>query len=388
MKILMVSIFAPHFFNWAEQLKDSGHEVYWLDVFDSNTRVAQIDFATQIIGWRYKWDYPGRHFLKKNSPFLNRWINRINERNLKAVLEKKIQEFKPDVIHSFVMYLGTSPIFNVMRNHPKIKWIYSSWGSDLYYYRNQPEYFENMKEVFPYLDFMFADCQRDYLIALELGFKGKFLGVFPGRGGFDFNKYDSLSQPLKKRNTILIKGYQGKHGRCITVLEAISKLKLELGDFKIVVFGADAEVVEFVKNSKMDNWKNIVIYKKISEPAVLKLMGESLIYIGNSLSDGMPNTLLEAIIMGAFPIQSNPGGATAEIIKNEKNGFLIEKPEDVDNLSILIKSAISNEVKLKIAVAYNLEYIKPKLEREFVKRNVLIQYKQVASEIKNKEVRN
>ena len=208
MKILMVSIFAPHFFNWTEQLRDSGHEVYWLDVFDSNTRVKQIDFVDQIIGWRYKWNYPGRYFIKKNSPGLNCLINRFNERDLKTVLEKKIQEIKPDVVHSFVMYLATAPIFEVMKNHPEIKWIYSSWGSDLYYYRNQPEHLKDMNLVFPYLDFMFSDCHRDYKIALAQGFKGKFLGVFPGRGGFDFKKSDPLLKPFEKRTTLLIKGYQ------------------------------------------------------------------------------------------------------------------------------------------------------------------------------------
>lgn len=382
MKVLMVSLFAPHFFNWAEQLKDSGHEVYWLDVFDSNTKVEQIDFVNQIIGWRYKWDYPGRYFVKKNSHVLNRLINRFNERNINAVLEKKIQEIKPDVVHSFVMYLATAPIFEVMKNHPEIKWMYSSWGSDLYYYRNKPKHLKAMNMVFPYLDFMFSDCHRDYQIALEHGFKGKFLGVFPGRGGFDFERSDPLLKPFEKRTTILIKGYQGKHGRCIPVLEAIYRLKTELKNYKIVVFGADMEVAEFVKNSEMENWNNLVILRKISELEVLKLMGESLIYIGNSLSDGMPNTLLEAIIMGAFPVQSNPGGATAELIEDGKNGFLIENPEDIDEIRGLIQKALSDEVNLKNAVAYNLQYLKPSSERNFIKQKVLMQYKQVEEQLR------
>ena len=54
MKILMVSIFSNHFFNWVKQLKNSEHDIYWLDVFDSNTKVKQIDFVKQITGWRYK----------------------------------------------------------------------------------------------------------------------------------------------------------------------------------------------------------------------------------------------------------------------------------------------------------------------------------------------
>jgi len=388
MKILMVSIFAPHFFNWTEQLRDSGHEVYWLDVFDSNTRVEQIDFVDQIIGWRYKWNYPGRYFIKKNSPVLNRLINKFNERDLKAVLESKIQEIKPDVVHSFVMYLATAPIFEVMKNHPEIKWIYSSWGSDLYYYRNQPKHLKDMNLVFPYLDFMFSDCHRDYLIAREHGFKGKFLGVFPGRGGFDFKRSDAFLKPFEKRTTLLIKGYQGKHGRCIPVLGAISGLKTELRNYKIVVFGADMEVAEFIENSEMENWDNLVVLRNISELDVLKLMGESLIYIGNSLSDGMPNTLLEAIIMGVFPVQSNPGGASAELIEDGKNGLLIENPEDVEEIRELIKMAIFDEVRLKNAVAYNLQYIKPKFERNFIRQKVLMKYKRVEEEIKNREIGN
>ena len=383
MKILMVSIFAPHFFNWTEQLKGSGHEIYWLDVFDSNTRVEQIDFVDQIIGWRYKLNYPGRYFIKKKSPSLNRLINLFNEKDLKVFVEKKIQEIKPDVVHSFVMYLTTAPIFEVMKNHPQIKWIYSSWGSDLYYYRNQPEHLKDINMIFPYLDYMFSDCERDYQIALEHGFKGEFLGVFPGRGGFDFKISDPLLKSFEERNTLLIKGYQGKHGRCIPVLEAILRLKIELKNYKIVVFGADMEVVEFVENSETKNWNNLAVLRKISEFEVLKLMGESLIYIGNSLSDGMPNTLLEAIIMGAFPIQSNPGGATAELIEDGRNGFLIENPKDVDEIRDLIKLSISDEVRLKNAVAYNLQNIKPKYERNFIRQKVLMQYNLVEEQIKS-----
>ncbi len=379
----MISIFSNHLFNWTEQLRDSGHEVYWLDVFDSNTRVKQIDFVDQIIGWRYKWDYPGRYFIKKNTPVLNRLINRFNERELKVVLEKKILEINPDVVHSFVMYLGTAPIFEVMKNYPGIKWIYSSWGSDLYFYRNQPKHLKDMNLVFPYLDFMFSDCHRDFLIACEHGFKGEFLGVFPGRGGFNFKISDPLLKAIEKRTTILIKGYQGKHGRCITILEAVLRLKTEFKNYKIVVFGADMEVAEFVQNSEIKNWHNLVVFKKISELEVLKLMGESLIYIGNSLSDGMPNTLLEAIIMGAFPIQSNPGGATAELIEDAKNGLLIKNPENVEEIRNMLQKTIRDKKLLKSGIEYNLQNIKPKLEREAVKKQVLEKYRLIEKNLKN-----
>jgi len=384
----MVSIFAPHFFNWTEQLRGSGHEVYWLDVFDSNTRVKKIDFVHQIIGWRYKLNYPGRYFIKNKIPRLNKLINQVNERRLSEFFEKTLREIKPDVVQSFVMYSACVPIYNVMNMYPKVKWIYSAWGNDLYFYQNENQELQDMKYVLPKLDYMFADCARDYQIAERYGFQGKFLGVYPGGGGYELEDYNSFVIPFGNRKKILIKGYQHKFGRCNKILEAIYSLKSQLVDYEIVVFAANKSVLDFCKEKKLNTWENLTIYGQLPHYEVLRLMGESQIYIGNSISDGMPNTLLEAIIMGAFPIQSNPGGATAEHIKNGINGLLIENPEDAVEIKDLIKMALSDEVRLKNAVAYNLQYIKPKFERNFIRQKVLMQYKRIEEEIKNKKIGN
>ena len=383
MKILMVSIFAPHFFNWTEQLKDSGHEVYWLDVFDSNTYVEKIDFVKQIIGWRYKWDYPGRYFLKRASPTLTDLINLFNERNLQKTLSSVIEEIKPDVVHSFVMYLSTAPILEVMRQNPDLKWIYSSWGSDLYFYRKRQKELGEMEQTFPELDYMFADCLRDHKIALQHGFSGEFLGVFPGGGGFDFNLTDEFIQPVGSRNVILVKGYQGLHGRCIPVLNALWKIREVLKDYKIIVFGAGEEVKEHVLESQLTEWELLEVYGVLDHSRVMELMGEAFLYIGNSLSDGTPNTLLEAIIMGAFPVQSNPGGATAELIQDGKNGFLIANPEAEDEIAELLQKVLSQKTIIIEGVNYNLQEIKPNLEKEEVKEKVLDKYRFVEENLKS-----
>ena len=110
-------------------------------------------------------------------------------------------------------------------------------------------------------------------------------------------------------------------------------------------------------------------------------MGKSLIYIGNSVSDGLPNTLLEAIIMGAFPIQSNPGGATAEIISNNKNGFLIEDPEDVDSISELIVKAINNPALLQNAFILNQIIAQERLDYNFNQQKIVDLYHKIESDL-------
>ncbi len=106
-------------------------------------------------------------------------------------------------------------------------------------------------------------------------------------------------------------------------------------------------------------------------------MGKSLIYIGNNISDGMPNTLLEAIIMNAFPIQSNPGNVTSEIIDNESNGLLIANPEDIKAIEELIISAIKNPLRIASAAVINTKIAAEKLDKKKVRKEVISLYKQL-----------
>jgi len=377
MKILMVSVFSNHFFNWVLQLKESGHEVHWFDLNDANTYVKRIDFVHQTVKWKRKFEYPGRYWIKNNISSLDTFIERFNHRKFLDVFQKKFHEIQPDVVQSFEMHSACVPILGIMNNHPKIKWLYSAWGNDLFYYQNEPDKLKGIKAVFGRIDYMFADCTRDYLIAEKHGFKGKYLGTFPTGGGYDLSSSDPLVRDFQNRKTILIKGYEHKFGRCNNVLEALLEIEDDLKGFEIVVFAATKEVLEKVEDPRFKKMKNLVVKENIARGELLELMGKSLIYIGNNISDGMPNTLLEAIVMESFPIQSNPGGASAEIIENGKNGFLIENPQDVKEIASLIKQAIQDPELLRSGIAYNTANVKPMLERNYVKDQVLKKYQQV-----------
>ncbi|MCK6607367.1 MAG: glycosyltransferase [Flavobacterium sp.] len=376
MKILMVSIPTLHFFRWANQLQDAGHEVYWFDITGMSQPVSKISWIQQKVDWKLRWDYPGRLLVKNKFPKLYKFIQQFNEKDTAKTFENYLNEIQPDVVHSFALYLSCSPIIEVMEKNPTQKWIYSSWGSDLFYFQNEPNYLKDIKRVLPRINYLFTDCKRDYEIAKQYGFTGEFLGVFPGGGGFELNEMETYKLPVSQRKTILIKGFQGRSGRAIPVLKAIATLKEQLLNYEIVVFGSDPQTFEYVTNSELKNWKNFQILGKIPHEEVLKLMGKSLIYIGNSNSDGMPNTMLEAIFMGAFPIQSNPGGATAELIQNGVNGLLIEDCEDEEKIKEIVIHAVNN-CNFEKAECLNQEEIVPKLHYLKVKNEVISIYKKI-----------
>ena len=334
MKIVMVSMNSIHFRRWSEQLRNSKHEIHWFDV-NGGPENKQLDFVTQHVNWKYRFK-KGHYFFKKVTSKLP-FLKPIFERNIEKVFRKKIKEIQPDVVHSFALYVSCTPILQVMKQS-KIPWVYSSWGSDLFYFKEVPRYRRDIEVVLPEIDYLFTDCLRDQGLAKSLGFSGESLGVFPGGGGFPIEKLKQYHTPISDRKIILVKGYQGRSGRAIPVLKALKALESKLVNFEIVVFGCSSEVIEY----KDENNLKGIFHKQLSYDEVLKLMGAALVYIGNSNSDGMPNTLLEAMCLGAFPIQSNPGGATAEVITDGINGYLISDCEGVDEISDIIQRAISN----------------------------------------------
>ena len=373
----MVSIPSLHFFRWTSQLQDAGHEVYWFDITGMSKPVKRISWVIQKTDWKLRWTYPGRVFLKRNFPRIYSSIQKINERNLENVFEEYLYDVKPDLVHSFALYLSCSPIIKVMEKYPNQKWIYSSWGSDLFYFQNETKYLKDIKRVLPRINYLFTDCKRDYRIAQEYGFNGAFLGVFPGGGGFDFKEANAFINPVTERQIILVKGYQGRSGRAIQVIKALELISEEIKNYSIVVFGADPDVENYITKQEL---KRVLSIKSLSRKdflphnEILKLMGEALIYIGNSNSDGMPNTLLEAMIQGAFPIQCDPGGATAEVIEHGENGLLIEDCEDSNKIAKLIREAIINPNLINKAFIINQEKIKPNYDRDFIKKQVISSY--------------
>lgn len=380
MKLLIVSMPSIHVTRWVSQLEHAGFDVYWFNVHgtDKNTKLPWVQ---QKVNWKLKWDYPGRTFLKKRIPILHKVLQRLFSNDTAVVFESYLKDVQPDVVHSFALYVAATPIVEVMERHKHLKWVYSSWGSDLFYFKNLPTYLKDIKRVLQRVDFLFTDCKRDYQIAKDLGFKGTFLEVFPGGGGFDFDSYNQHIQPVSERSVILVKGYQGRSGRAIPVLKALQDISEMLKDYHVVIFGADKDVVDYLEIYEPSySFKVFAKSAFLPHEDIMKLMGQALLYIGNSNSDGMPNTLLEAICMGAFPIQSNPGGVTEEVITNKLNGVLIEDCENEFQIQELIKTTLVDREMIEKAQAFNLENIKPKYRRSAIIKDVIKTYKNLINQ--------
>ncbi|NEW78275.1 MAG: glycosyltransferase [Gelidibacter sp.] len=370
MKILLVAIPNHHFFQWTNQLKESGFEVYWFDITDGAGFVKKINWVQQFNGWKLKWNYPLRYKIKKHFPKLHSILEKLTVNKTEIVFEKIIDQIQPDVVHCFEMQLTGLPILTVMRKNT-IPFAYSSWGSDLFNYQNLGVATALAKSFLNRVDYLITDCQRDYKIAQNLSFTNTFLAVFPGNGGIEIET--DFIQSIKNRRTICIKGYNDGVGKAIVVLQAIETIELdEAIDF--LIFSADDVVEKYLKDSDYFRNKKVEIISRKSflpNKLLLQKLGSCQLYIANSISDGLPNALLEAMGMGAFPIQSNPGQVTEEVITDAKNGYLIKNPLDVKDIALLIEKALENDSLRAKSQDYNVNFIQKNYNRNELQAKIV-----------------
>lgn len=354
MKILFISMHSIHVIRWIENLKDTDIELYWFDVLGKG-KLETLDSVCQFTDWKQRKirHIKGEYFINKKLPFLYNILLPFLEITANEKLKQIINEIQPDVIHSFEMQSCSYPILKTMNKFPKLKWIYSCWGNDLFFYKNIRSHKIKIIKILKRVNYLHTDCERDFKLAQQLGFLGKHMGVIPGGAGYKLEALKDYKLPVDERKTILIKGYQNKFGRGLNIIKALEKLQIDINDYNSVIFGAHKEVIEYIDKYQLP----FQIYHRheLTQDKLLEIMGKSLVYIGNSISDGMPNTLLEALIMGVFPIQSNPGGVTEEIICHGENGFLIENPENIDEIENLIFQVISNPLMIKKATEINID---------------------------------
>jgi len=383
MKILFVCQQYIHSARWINQLKDTHHEVFVFDCLDRQVH-KDLQWTTYYGNWsKRKIKYiKGEHYFKNKFP---NFYNKISSKLMVTATEKLtqiIKEIQPDLVHSLEMQSQTYPLIKV-REKINFNWAYFSWGSDLFFYRDDKFHQPKIQNALSKINYLFTDNSRDVNIAREIGFSGESFSKLPGGGGYDLEKLNTYKQPFKSRNLILIKGYDHWAGKATKVLEALEFIIEKIKNYNIYVYSAHENVID--KINQLNSKYNLDIQyssrnNEISQESLLDKFGQAKIATGNSVTDGIPNTLLEAIILGAFPIQSNPGGVSEEYIKDGLNGFLINNPLDVEEISSKIMKSLANDKLLESANSIN-EKISLELSDTIIKQRVIDIYGKIERDL-------
>lgn len=381
MKILFVAMQYIHAVRWINQLKESDHEIYLFDCLDRPIH-EDLQWANYTTNWSKRKIKPlkGETFLKKHFPNLNEKVQPFLKVTASEKLKELIEEIQPDVVHSMELQSESYPLISV-RKQLKFNWICSTWGSDIYHYYNESFHKKRIDALLNQIDYLFTDNIRDIGLAKKYGFKGKALGSFPGGGGFVVK--EEFIQPFKNRKLILVKGYHHWAGRALNALKGLKNNLKNIRNYQIHVYAAHPNVIQEIERLKTEYNLNISYTERgieESHDSLLQKFGQARIAIGINVTDGMPNTLLEAMIYGAFPIQTNPGKASEEYVTHQENGLLIENAEDIQEITQAIKLAVTNDNLIEKAFESNKTY-RESLSYQTIQEKVIKAYKTIEKEL-------
>jgi glycosyltransferase involved in cell wall biosynthesis len=97
--------------------------------------------------------------------------------------------------------------------------------------------------------------------------------------------------------------------------------------------------------------------------------------IAISIADGISTSLLEAMAMGSFPIQSSTACAS-EWIEDGKGGFIVE-PDDPESIANHIERALRDDALVDTAAEINMQRLQKEGDLALIRERVREAYREV-----------
>lgn len=294
-----------------------------------------------------------------------------------------VRSLKPDIIHSLEFQAAGYLISEAKKKYPGTfpKWIATNWGSDIYLFGQLKSHRKKIKKVLALCDYYSCECKRDVILAKKFGFKREILPLVPNTGGFDLEKISRYRQPglTSQRRIIMLKGYQGWAGRALVGISALSQCINLLKDYTLIVYSSDelsgVPLAARILCEKA-HMELIILPPDTLHEDILKFHGKARISIGLSMGDGISTSLLEAMVMGSFPIQSCTSAAN-EWIKHGKTGMIVP-PEEPEIIAQAIRLALTNDKLVNNAASENQKTANQRLRYNVIKKEVIKMYKEIA----------
>lgn len=331
-----------------------------------------------------------RKAIESGIGLTERWAKTEHAPTIEEALANVIKEWKPNIIHT----LGfDSASYFYMRTRKQFglesigRWIAQARGGpDLALQRYSPTYRPLIEEVLASCDHFIADNEPNYTYALSTGMaKEKIvcpgMGVVSGAGGMDVEAMREMwSLPPSKRERVIVwpKAYELYTSKAMPVFEAILNVWDRIQPCRIeMLWMVQSDVqIWYEKMFPPDIKAHCPTFGRLSREDTLKRIASARVMIAPSLSDGIPNTMMEAMALGAAPLVS-PLDTIAPVVRHEEN-VLFARNLYPDELGEALVRLMSDDDLIDRMAENNLVRIKEMADRRAVKERALLYYNEVA----------
>jgi glycosyltransferase involved in cell wall biosynthesis len=291
-------------------------------------------------------------------------------------LNQILTKIQPDLVHAIrYPYEG---ILAALAD-PAAPLLVSVWGNDFTLHAAaNPTIDRLIRRALARTDALHPDCQRDLTIAHEIGFPaGRPAIVLPGSGGIRSEIFHPPGEPRPEAPPLIInpRGFRA-YIRNDTFFAAIPLVLKEIPQARFICPAMEHEPQAHTWLNQYQISDSVELLPLVPHQQMADLFRQAQIVVSPSTHDGTPNTLLEAMACGCFPVAGNIE-SIREWLTHGQNSLLVD-PADPAALAEAIIQAIQNPALRQQADQHNQQLIASRADYQSVMAQAETFYQEVA----------
>ena len=299
------------------------------------------------------------------------WVAPLELRRYAPAVERTVCTIGPDLVHAmripFEGILAATALAST--EHPLLV---SVWGNDFTFHASRiATVAAATRRVLARCTALHADCRRDVRLAGGWNFDArKPATVIPGSGGIHLGTFHPGERDRRMLDAwdiasdapIVINPRRFRPGsvRTDVFFKAIPMVLERIPQVVFLAVGMQGHPVAERWVRKYGIEKSVRLLPAVEHREMAPLFRSADITVSPSNHDGTPNTLLEAMACGAFPVAGDIE-SVREWIDHGKNGLLCD-PNSVDSLASTTVEALSNTTLREKARTHNLDLVATRAE--------------------------
>ncbi len=358
---------SPIALNWIKYYVEGGNEVHLISTFDclpdlsfASLNILPVGFSElQTLAKASSPRVSYRSTLRQMIPVsmrtrLRQWLAPLTLTNAARRLAVLVNNIQPDLLHAMrIPYEGMVAAM-ALANMPDLAMLLSVWGNDFTLHApSTPMLSRYTRLALTRADALHTDCERDMRLAKEWGFDiAKPAIVLPGAGGIQLDLFYpnvSISQEFTKSSITVInpRGFRA-YIRNDVFFRSIPLVLDRDPSIRFICPAMADEAQAWRWIQELGVGTAVELLPRQSRPEMASLFRKAEIAVSPSLHDGTPNTLLETMACGCFPLAGDIE-SIHEWIKPGVNGLLFN-PDDPQSLAdAILFAAESPDLRISAA---------------------------------------
>ena len=380
---------SPIALNWIAYIVEQGHDVHLASMYPcspelgiKSLRIITAAFTAVSGHGSGEASFRSRILKKIIGPELRTRLRHIFiPRSLFSAaleLQEYIEQVNPDLIHAMrIPYEGMLAARSVeaIKDPPPL--LISVWGNDFTLHAPSTRTMgELTRHTMKHADALHTDCFRDLPLARDWGFShDKPSVVLPGGGGIQTELFFTDMDQAGRNPVVINPRGMRAYVRNDTFFRSIPLVLEKIPEVKFIcpTMKGEGEAEKWV--SDLDIHDLVELLPHQSREGIADLFRKAMITVSPSTHDGTPNTLLEAMACGSFPVAGDID-SLREWINHGENGLLVD-PGSPEELADAILEAIKNpEIRMR-AQKKNAQLIAERAKYEVVMEKAISFYREV-----------